>query len=160
MTPSAPWAKTWLKRSLGGAAGHFFLLALVHQIDFRWPGLYIYFDVPSNGYQDQLISLLAFGWAVLFFSASKASESLKEWSLAVLIAGLGGVLGLCWINATNDFSQLTQAADPIVYWLETAGLAVYLGWLGFLHQYAFLPRPESGLSLQVTLAPTSPEGHV
>lgn len=133
-------ARIWLRRSLGGAAGHFALLAVVHQIGFRWPGLYIYFDIPSQGYQDQLISLLAFGWAVLFWFASRGPEPHQRLSQAVLVAGVGGVLGLCWINLSNDFTLLAEGAEHSVYWLETLGLGLYLGWLGFLHRQAFKPQ--------------------
>ncbi|HHO56345.1 MAG TPA: hypothetical protein ENK21_08130 [Trueperaceae bacterium] len=101
-------------------------MSFVHLIGFKVPMLYIYFNVPSTRYQDQIISFLAFGWAMFFLAVSYNLNMIKY----LLTAGLVAVLALVNINLTNDFRAMADVSSwP--FWLQTVVLAIYAAWLLF-----------------------------
>ncbi len=51
-----------LKYSLLAGGLYFASVALAHASGVKVPGLFVCFNVPSNNYQDQIISFLASGW--------------------------------------------------------------------------------------------------
>ena len=105
---------------------YFALVSTAHLVGMKIPGLYIYFNVPSNAYQDRIISLLAFGWAVFFFTGAADPDN-KALVRGILIAGAGAIAGLCGINLATDFESLSPDIDMPVFWLEIAVLVIY--WL-------------------------------
>jgi hypothetical protein len=118
-----------LKWSLLAGALYFFGVAAAHMLQVKVPVLFIYFNVPTNPYQDRIISFLAFGWAVFLFTASTDPQRQTALMQAVLTAGAGALLGLAVTNLTTDFAAIAPAVNPAVFWLETAGLVVYWLWL-------------------------------
>lgn len=120
-----------LKGSLFAGGCYFLAVASAHMLGFKNPLLFIYFNVPSLAYQDRIISFLAFGWAVFFFSAfhTPQVQSIR----AILIAGAGAIAGLAVINLTTDFQTLSQGIDSSVFWAQTAALFVYWLWLVVFH---------------------------
>lgn len=116
----------WLKWSLRAGSIYFLLVSAVHSLEFKVPGLFIYFDVPSFAYQDHIISFLSLGWSVLFWVA--ALDPIRDTRLlnSVLIMGVIGLIGLGRINLTTDFESLKAGLQPGLYWIETAILAGYL----------------------------------
>jgi len=89
---------------------YFLLMAIAHAVGLKIPGLFIYFNVPSYAYQDKIISLLAFGWAAFFFTASTTlSRSLIK---SILIIGLTAIAMLVCININNNFAILSEKIDP------------------------------------------------
>ncbi len=97
--------------------------------DLKVPILFIYFNVPSYAYQDRIISLLSFGWAVFFFTAFTDPQKNSALVKAILIAGAGAIFGLSLINITAGFQTLDPAVNTAVFWLEAAGLFAYWLWL-------------------------------
>jgi len=102
-------------------------MAAAHAAGFKAPGLFIYFNVPSYPYQDKIISLLAFGWAVFIFSA--AQNPTRHSVRPVLLGGGAALLMLACINFSTDFSSLSKNIDPRWFGIETAALFAYWVWL-------------------------------
>ncbi len=122
-----------LKWSLFAGALYFFSVSIAHMLGFKVPVLFIYFNVPSHAYQDRIISFLAFGWAVFFFTAFTNPQKNSTLVKAILVAGAGALIGVAMINSTTDFQALDPAINVTVFWLEAAGLFVYWLWLVVFH---------------------------
>jgi uncharacterized protein YacL len=129
-----PDTHSTLKWSLLSGAVYFFLVAVAHFFAFKAPLLYIYYDLPSEVYQDKIIAFTTFGWAMFFVAGY---SSVKRASLRsvryIVIAGAGAVVGLCLINLFTDFYQLSANAQPFFYWVQTAVLSVYLAWVAVFY---------------------------
>ncbi len=108
---------------------YFLSVAFVHMFGVKVPLLFVYFNVPSYAYQDRIISLLAFGWSIFFFTASIDPEKQAALVKAILCAGAGAVLGLSVVNLFTDFHAFGTAIEPRTFWWETAGLFLYWLWL-------------------------------
>lgn len=118
-----------LKWSILAGSLYFMGIAVIHAIGFKVPGLYIYFDVPSYTYQDQITSFLAFGWSVFFFVTYTNPRKYMNFVKAILISGAVAIIGLSVINLTANFIDLSAGIQVWVFWMETAGLFVYWLWL-------------------------------
>jgi O-antigen ligase len=114
-----------LKCLLLVGAVYFLAIAIVHMLRIKIPLLFVYYDVPSYGYQDRIISFLSFGWSVFLFTASVNPAKNREAVKAVLIAGFTGILGLNVINSTTDFHTLAPGIDPAVFKREVLVLSAY-----------------------------------
>lgn len=121
-----------LRWSIRAGALYFFLVSLAHALAIKLPGLFIYFDVPSQRYQDGIIAFLVFGWAVSFLTASNETPPHRPATRAILVAGLAAIVGLSLINVTTDFQLVSPLSRPGTFWLETALGALYWAWLMFL----------------------------
>jgi len=106
---------------------YFVLVAIVHGVGVKVPGLYIYFNIPSYNYQDQVISLLTFGWSVFFFSTAKSPSILLVKS--ILLIGLVAILILLYINLSTDFTILTKDFNLTIFHIEVGLLVIYWLWL-------------------------------
>jgi hypothetical protein len=104
---------------------YFLAIAIVHMLRLKIPLLFVYYDVPSYGYQDRIISFLSFGWSVFLFTASVNPGRNREAVKAVLIAGFTGILGPNVINSTTDFQKLAPGIDPAVFKREVLVLSAY-----------------------------------
>ena len=113
--------KRLLKYSLLAGAIYFALVAMAHQFGVKVAVLFVYYNVPSYHYQDQIISFMAFGWAVFLFSAF-LSPANKELVRAVLIAGFGAIIGLTIINLQTNFRAMSTEINVNYFWAETFGL--------------------------------------
>ena len=101
-----------LRKLLALGAVYFAAIAVVHMLGVKVPGLYIYFDVPSNRYQDQIISFLIFGWASFFFIASRQLQVAKSLFVPLLV----GLASLAYINLSNDFVAMAPNISTTPYW--------------------------------------------
>lgn len=117
--------KIILEYSLLLGAGYFFAISLAHLTGVKIPGLFIYYNIPSYPYQDQIISFLTFGWACFFYSAAKNRVVVPSVLLSCFIA----ILGLLYINLFNDFDSLIEGASSTPFWIQTILLFFYLVWL-------------------------------
>ncbi len=118
-----------LKWSLFAGALYFFSISVVHMLGIKVPMLFIYFNVPSNAYQDRIISFLAFGWAVFLFTAFTNPEKQSALVKASIIAGAAVLIGLGINNLFTDFQSFGAGINVNVFWLETAGVSIYWLWL-------------------------------
>jgi hypothetical protein len=120
-----------LKTLLLIGAAYFFAAGCAHLFEFKIPGLFIYFNVPSYPYQDKIISMLAFGWAGFFYAA--LLNPTKNLIKTILIIGAAAIMILTLIDLTTDFGSLGSGIDARWFYLETAALFIY--WLGLLRAY-------------------------
>jgi len=130
-------ARRVLRWSLLGGAVYFLCVSTAHMLGIKEPFLFVYFNVSSHVYQDRIISLLSFGWAMFFCSGW---ESVKNNNLKpvkyILLAGIGGIAGLCVINLGTDFSAVSTSRGTEFFWLETAVLMAYFVWLTVWYRIA------------------------
>jgi hypothetical protein len=122
-----------LKWSILAGSIYFLGISIVHMFGLKVPGLYIYYDVPSNMYQDRITSFLAFGWSAFFFVASSDPQKHIILVKAILISGAVAIIGLSVINATTNFYDLSAHSQVWAFWMETSGLLVYWLWLVILY---------------------------
>jgi len=118
-----------LKLSLLSGAVYFFLVSAAHLSGLKIPGLYIYFDIPSYPYQDNIVAFLTLGWSIFFYTAF--TDVVKNIALvkAILIAGAAAIIVLSIINIKTDFQLLNSNVDINIIWLEIFILFVYWLWL-------------------------------
>ncbi len=128
-----------LKWLLLGGAVYFLAIAIVHMVRIKIPLLFVYYDLPSYGYQDRIISFLSFGWSVFLFMASTDPMKNRDAVKAILIAGLALIFGLNVINSITDFQALSPNVRPVVFWIEVLGLSIYEAALILFY---FLARAE------------------
>ncbi len=117
---------TILKWLLLAGAVYFLGVSVVHMLRIKVPVLFVYFSVPSYGYQDRIISFLAFGWSMFLFSASLDPVKNRDAVKAILIAGIGAIFGLHVINVVTDFSALSPDVHPLVFRIESRTLSAYV----------------------------------
>ncbi len=125
-----------LKLSLLALSAYFTLIALAHITSTKVPLLFVYFNVPSHAYQDNIISFLAFGWAVFIFSAARNPLASLGTIRALIIAAIGAVAGLSYTNATTDFDQLAPGIAVWPFWAQTAAIGVIGLWILVLYRSA------------------------
>ena len=114
-----------LKYSLLAGSVYFFCISLFHFLGIKIPGLFIYYNIPSHHYQDQIISFLAFGWSAFFYSAYKNISIVPF----VLLSCFMALLGLANINSSTNFESLVKGADATPFWIQTVLLSIYVAWL-------------------------------
>ncbi len=117
---------------------YFLAVSFVHLFGIKVPVLFIYFDVPSNVYQDRIISVLSFVFSVFLFAGARLSRVTLNIVKYILIAGLGAILGLMY----NNFFTSLEHRGNLIYWLEIGGLTIYLTGLWFLYKRAKLSKIE------------------
>lgn len=114
-----------LKYSLLSGAAYFFCIAVAHFFGIKVPGLFIYYNIPSLQYQDNIIAFLAFGWAVFFYNSAKYPVLTGSAVQSALVA----ILGLVYINLTTDFAVLAHDVVTTPFWVQVGLLAGYVLWL-------------------------------
>jgi hypothetical protein len=112
---------------------YFLAISIVHMLRIKVPLLYVYYDLPSYGYQDRIISFLSFGWSVFLFTASIDPVKNRAAVRAILISGLAAIFGLNVINSTTDFRVLSPDIQPSVFQIEALVLSVYVAALIFCY---------------------------
>jgi len=98
---------------------YFFAVALAHQLGCKIPMLFVFYAIPSERYQDLIISFLSFGWAMLFGIGFLDRELKTRVQAPILISGAAAICGL--IRARMEI----QSHREIDY--EITALAVLLG---------------------------------
>ena len=117
--------KSILRTLLLAGSIYFTSVALVHFLGIKIPVLYIYYDIPSNAYQDRIISVLCFAFAIFLFAGYKIFEQNFIIVKYIVLAGFVAVLGLY----VNNFISAENLKTNLIYWLEITILAIYLVFL-------------------------------
>lgn len=126
-----------LKWSLLAGAVYFLAVSWAHFFEFKVPFLYVYYDLPSEVYQDKIIAFMTFGWAMFFVAGYSSAKRMSLRSVRyIVMAGAGAVAGLCLINLYTDFERLRPDARPFSYWVQTATLAAFVMWIAVLYLLA------------------------
>ncbi len=115
-----------LKWLLLAGAVYFLAIAIAHMLRIKIPFLFVYYDIPSYGYQDRIISFLSFGWSVFLFTASVDPAKNRDAVRAILIAGVSAIFGLNVINSVTNFRAMSPDIHPSVFRKETLVLSVYV----------------------------------
>jgi len=102
-------------------AVYFIAVSIAHQLGFKIPVLFVFYDIPSEKYQDLIISFLSFGWAMLFGVGFLDKELKTRIQAPILVSGAVAICGL--IRARMEI-QAHQKID-----CEIAGLAILLAAL-------------------------------
>ncbi len=110
-----------LKALLLAGSIYFTTVAVVHFLGIKIPMLYVYYDIPSNAYQDRIISALCFAFAMFLFAGYRIFEQNFIIVKYIVIAGFAAVMGL-FVN--NFISGLELRTNP-VYWIEISVLGIY-----------------------------------
>jgi hypothetical protein len=97
---------------------YFIAVAIAHQIGTKLPMLFLFYNIPSERYQDLIISFLSFGWAMLFGIGFLDDELKPSVQVPIMISGFAAIGGL--IRARMEI----QFHDEINY--EIISLAVLL----------------------------------
>jgi hypothetical protein len=118
-----------LKWLLLAGALYFLAIAIAHMLRIKIPLLFIYYDLPSYGYQDRIISFLSFGWSVFLFTASVDPAKNMDAVRAILVAGIAAVLGLSVINRVTDFHNLSPNVHASTFRKEALVLSTYVAAL-------------------------------
>ncbi len=119
-----------LRYSLIAGAVYFFCISMVHFFGIKVPGLFIYYDIPSYGYQDRIVSLLAFGWFLFFMLGSiLVKKGEVKYAGVNVMAGVFALVTLIVINSSPGLKLLATMESIRNYWIEVTILAVYLSWL-------------------------------
>ncbi len=115
---------------------YFLGVSIAHLFGIKVPFLFIYYNVPSTVYQDRIISILSFGWAVFFFFALADTDHTKAFLKPILCAGGAALLGIAFINVTTDFHSLSPDSTPLAYWGQWLVLVIYFGLLAGAYLYS------------------------
>lgn len=75
-------------------AVYFIAVSFAHQLGFKVPMLFVFYNIPSERYQDLIISFLSFGWAMLFGIGFLDKELKARIQTPILISGTIAICGL------------------------------------------------------------------
>ncbi len=114
-------ARNILKTLLIAGFIYFTAVAIVHFFGIKIPMLYIYYDFPSNAYQDRIISVLCFVFAMFLYTGYKSITSNLEVVKYIVLAGIVAIIGLLINNYISDEELKTNT----IYWLEIMMLGLY-----------------------------------
>lgn len=73
---------------------YFLLVAFAHQLGMKVPLLFVFYAIPSERYQDLIISFLSFGWAMLFGAGFLDRDLKAGIQVPVLLSGTAAIFGL------------------------------------------------------------------
>ena len=109
---------------LAGCA-YFALVGLAHTFGIHIPGIYVFFDVPSLKFQDQIIGLLAFGWATWLWDVASRARKRELRTLRPILAA--GWISVVLLAKTAAFTELAGgSSERWVYFLPVLALICYL----------------------------------
>jgi len=84
-------------------AVYFIAVTIAHQIGIKLPMLFIFYSIPSERYQDLIISFLSFGWAMLFGIGFFDRDLKTKIQTPILFSGLVAIGGL--IRARSEITH-------------------------------------------------------
>lgn len=99
-------------------ACYFSAVAIAHQTGWKVPMLFVFYAVPSERYQDLIISFLAFGWAALFLIGLMDRAMKPAVHAPILVSGVVALAGL--VRAKSEI-----LGNGVIYF-EIAGFAILL----------------------------------
>lgn len=125
----------FLKLLFSAGCTYFVAMAAAHWHQFKVPLLYIYFDVPSTGYQDKIISFCAATFAITFFQAVRDPAGAS--GLTAILALATAVVGLSGVNISSDLhSEIGAVKSTAPYWVQTVLIGGLVTVLSLLYRSA------------------------
>lgn len=105
-------------------AVYFIAVTIAHQTGIKLPMLFIFYNIPSERYQDLIISFLSFGWAMLFGIGFFDSELKMKIQAPILFSGLVAICGLIRarmeIKLHNEIDYEIGALAILLFLMVTA----------------------------------------
>lgn len=114
---------------LGALCIYFCAMSIAHFTEFKVPLLFIYYDVPSTPYQNQIISFCAFSYAAFAYAAMRNLSAVPPFlvAMASVVAGLSGV------NISDKLKAVIGDASTTAYWVQTGMIAFIVVLLVLLY---------------------------
>lgn len=110
--------------------GYFLAMSAAHFTGYKVPLLFIYYDVPSEVYQDKIISFCAFAYAMFAFAALRARAAVIPFILAMV----GVVVGLSLVNLSPSLREVIgDDASTAMYWAQTGAIGAVVVVLAVLY---------------------------
>ena len=119
----------FLRIGLWAGVAYFCCMAVAHFFGFKYPLLFVYYDVPFYAYQDKIISFAVVAYVCLFVNAALNRSAVP---FALIALGVT-VLGLSAVNVSAALAAVLDGRSTRVYWLQTGLIAAYLVWLLVLY---------------------------
>jgi hypothetical protein len=119
-----------LKASLWAGAAYFCCMAVAHFFSFKYPVLFVYYDVPFYAYQDKIIAFAVVTYICLFVTAARHAVAVP----AALVALGVTVLGLAAVNLSEALQSVLSGKGTAMYWAQTAAISAYDVWLIVLYR--------------------------
>jgi hypothetical protein len=124
-----------LKVPFTAGCSYFVAMSASHWHQFKVPLLYIYYDVPSTGYQDKIISFCAATYAITFLQAARDPEGSS--GLTAILSLAAAVAGLSGVNLSSDLrSEIGEVKSTAPYWAQTALIGGLVTALSLLYSSA------------------------
>ena len=120
-----------LKYSLIAGMVYFICMAIAHFFGFKYPLLFVYYDVPFYAYQDKIISFSVLSYVCLFYAALRHKDIVP---VAILLMFLT-FCGLSAVNLSIDLKNILNGGSTQIYWLQTILIAIYTIWLNILYLF-------------------------
>ncbi|MEO1688653.1 MAG: hypothetical protein AAFU61_12170 [Pseudomonadota bacterium] len=122
-------ARVVLRALLVTGAALFAAMAFSHWNQIKVPIMFVYYDVPSEPYQDKIIAFCLAAYS-LFFVGAALHRGAVPFAWAGLVAA---VAGLSALNLSADLAAaLPEGGTTLWYWVQTGVFAVFallIGWL-------------------------------
>lgn len=110
-----------LRLALWAGVAYFCCMAVAHFFGFKYPLLFVYYDVPSYAYQDKIIAFAVVAYICLF-----ANAALHRSAVSAALVALGvTVLGLSSVNASDALGRVLDGRSTLAYWIQTGLIAAY-----------------------------------
>lgn len=93
-------------------AVYFIAVSFAHQLGIKFPMLFIFYNIPSERYQDLIISFLSFGWAMLFGIGFLDKELKARIQTPILLSGSIAICGL--IRARREIQSHREIDYEII----------------------------------------------
>lgn len=93
-------------------AVYFMAVAIAHQMGTKLPMLFVFYNVPSERYQDLIVSFLSFGWAMLFWIGFIDPELKPGVHVPIIISGIAAIFGL--IRARMEIPSHNEITYEII----------------------------------------------
>ena len=121
--------KALLNITLVALLGYFLAMSVAHFTGFKVPLLFIYYDVPSEVYQDKIISFCAFAYAMFAMAALRTRAAI----IPFIVAMVGVVVGLSLVNFSPSLRDVIGDASTAMYWVQTGMIGLIVVALAVLY---------------------------
>ena len=112
-------------------AVYFVAMAVAHFFGFKYPVLFIYYDVPYYAYQDKIISFSVIAYVLLFIEAYR-NPSVRPTAILLLYITSAGLTLVNLSEALDLALEDGQSKTP--YWIQTVAIYGITASLHFCHR--------------------------
>ncbi|HMK56864.1 MAG TPA: hypothetical protein VK448_09535 [Dissulfurispiraceae bacterium] len=106
-------------------AVYFLAVAIIHQTGIKISMLFVFYDIPSERYQDLIISFLAAGWSMLFLIGFLDDELKPRIQIPIIVSGVMAICGLIRARMEVQFHSEVNYEIIALAFLLFALIAAY-----------------------------------